>query len=227
MEHSEQLDKLAESLAKAQGEFPPVPFNQVNPFLKNKYSDLGSLISTTKPIMKKYGLSVTQLVYGYDDTIGVTTMLLHESGQWISNNVSLPLGEEKGKNSAQVAGSIISYLRRYSLGAILGLYSDEDVDGNAPVVEKVEKKVVQEVSLASETNDEKKKVSKDAWTEWDKMVARANKVNVHKHQNIIAIPQLNRLDPDITLTELRGHYGELMKAVVHLEAQIAEEEDKA
>jgi hypothetical protein len=58
--------------------------------------------------------------------------LIHTSGQWIEDTISLPLGDEKGKSLAQVAGSIITYLRRYSYGAIVGLATDEDTDGNQP-----------------------------------------------------------------------------------------------
>ena len=46
--------------------------------------------------------------------------------------MTLATGSEKGKSNAQVAGSIITYLRRYSLASILGMYSDEDTDGNEP-----------------------------------------------------------------------------------------------
>jgi hypothetical protein len=47
---------------------------------------------------------------------------------------------EKGKSGAQVAGSVITYLRRYSLAAILNLYSEEDNDGNKPAVERAPEK---------------------------------------------------------------------------------------
>ena len=59
------------------------------------------------------------------------TVLTHASGEWISSSLSLPLADEKGKSGAQVAGSIITYLRRYTLSAVLGMYSDEDTDGNS------------------------------------------------------------------------------------------------
>jgi hypothetical protein len=57
---------------------------------------------------------------------------MHTSGEWISSSISMPIGDEKGKSNAQVAGSIVTYLRRYSLASILGIYSDEDGDGNKP-----------------------------------------------------------------------------------------------
>jgi hypothetical protein len=130
---SEQLNELATALSKAQAEMPAAPMLAVNPFLKNKYADLGTIIKTATPILSKNGLAVSQQVVTELDRIGVTTTLLHTSGQWIESTVSLPLGGEKGKSIAQEAGSIVTYLRRYSFGAIIGMYTDEDTDGNQPV----------------------------------------------------------------------------------------------
>lgn len=130
MNKSETIGKLAEALSRAQAEMHAAKFNSVNPFLKNHYADLGSIIDTAKPVLGKHGLAVTQLPYNDGDRVGVETVLTHASGEWISASFSLPLADEKGKSNAQVAGSIITYLRRYSLAAILGMYSDEDTDGN-------------------------------------------------------------------------------------------------
>jgi len=136
MNQSPSIKELATALAQAQSEFTAVPFNSTNPFLKNKYADLGSVIETAKPVLAKHGLSVSQLVYDMPGCIGVTTILMHSSGEYVSSSVSLPLGEEKGKSQAQVAGSVITYLRRYALSSILGLYADEDTDGNQPEVKR-------------------------------------------------------------------------------------------
>jgi len=132
MEKSEKIDELVLALSRAQGEFRAVPFNSVNPFLKNRYADLGAVIESVKEILSNHGLSVMQLVTSDNGNVGVTTMLAHASGQWISEKVYLPMSEEKGKSLAQVAGSVVTYLRRYALSAILGLYADEDTDGSEP-----------------------------------------------------------------------------------------------
>lgn len=131
MNHSETIGKLAEALSRAQAEMHAAKFNAVNPFLKNNYADLGSIIDTAKPTLGKYGLAVTQHPFNDGDRVGVETVLTHASGEWISSSLSLPLADEKGKSGAQVAGSIITYLRRYTLSAVLGMYSDEDTDGNS------------------------------------------------------------------------------------------------
>jgi hypothetical protein len=131
MKQSENIGKLAEALSSAQGEFDAVPLNAVNKFLGNQYADLGSVIETAKPILAKYQLAVSQLVTNDGERVGVTTFLAHSSGEWISDSVTLPVSVEKGKSAAQVAGSIVTYLRRYALSAILGLYAGDDDDGSA------------------------------------------------------------------------------------------------
>lgn len=126
---SDSIQSLAAALAQAQAEFPAVPFNAVNPFLKNRYADLGAVIETARPVLAKNGLSFTQMVNSEAEYIGVTTVLMHASGEFLASNVLLPLSEERGKSQAQVAGSVVTYLRRYALASMLGLYADEDNDG--------------------------------------------------------------------------------------------------
>ena len=130
MNKSESIKEIAGALSKAQAEMPSVKFNSTNPFLKSKYADLGAVIDTSKAILATHGLSVSQLVESQDNKIGVTTILMHNSGEWLESTCWLELGDEKGKSNAQVAGSIVTYLRRYSLASILGMYADEDGDGN-------------------------------------------------------------------------------------------------
>ena len=127
---SEKIDQLAVALGNAQSTMPAIPMNARNPFLNNKYADLGEMIKVATPILFKNGLSISQQATTEIDRIGVTTLLMHTSGQWIESTISLPLGDEKGKSLAQVAGSVITYLRRYSYGSVVGLYTDEDDDGN-------------------------------------------------------------------------------------------------
>ena len=131
LEKSDQINELAKALTQFQAKMPGVVMNAENPFLHNKYADLGTIVSTATPITSKFGLSFSQLSFNDGERVGVETILMHVSGQWISSSISLPLGEEKGKTLAQVAGSVITYLRRYSLSSVLGVYTEEDVDGNS------------------------------------------------------------------------------------------------
>lgn len=130
MEHSESIANLATALSQFQAEMPSVHMDATNKFLGNRYASLGAMVDTARPFLAARGLSVSQIVVTYDGQIGVETILMHASGEWISNTAILPPNAEKGKTAAQVAGSTITYLRRYAYAAILGLYADEDNDGN-------------------------------------------------------------------------------------------------
>lgn len=129
MNKSESIKNLAEALNKAQAEFTPAPENADNHYFKSRYADLGSIIETVKPVLSKYGLSVSQFVEGNNGSIGLSNILMHTSGEWLESYVSMPVADTKGK-AVQEAGSTISYLRRYSLAAMLGIYAGGDDDGN-------------------------------------------------------------------------------------------------
>ncbi len=131
MLRSESIANLAPALVEAQSEFPQVAATSVNDYNHNRYADMGAFVEAARPILTKHGLAVTQLTSGGEGYIGVETVLLHKSGEWISSTAVLPLVEEKGKSAAQVAGSIVNYLRRYGFASILGLYTDGDSDGQA------------------------------------------------------------------------------------------------
>ena len=124
-------DKLIPALIKAQEEIRPIQPNAENPFLHSKYADLGAHVDGIMPILRKNGLTITQLVFGTDGQVGVETILAHVSGQNVTSKIAMPIIDEKGKTGAQVAGSIISYLRRYALAAIVGAYSGDDDDAAA------------------------------------------------------------------------------------------------
>lgn len=130
MNKSDSIAKLATALVRVQAELKPVFFNAVNPFLHNQYATLGALIEASVPVLSKHGLAITQLTTSGINQVGVTTVLLHESGEYIETTTVLNLDSNKGKSLAQEAGSTITYLRRYSWAAILGLYAEEDTDGN-------------------------------------------------------------------------------------------------
>lgn len=136
LEKSDSIKNLAMALRKTQEEVGKVNFDQVNPFLHNQYASLGAIIEASKPILVKNGLSISQPTVGSGNEIGVTTILLHDSGEYIASTATIGITDEKGLKLAQVAGSIITYLRRYSLAAILNLYADEDTDGNGNEAKK-------------------------------------------------------------------------------------------
>ena len=133
MNKSESITHLATALAKAQAEMPVAPMDATNAFLKSKYATLGSVIQASRPILAKHKLSLVQFPLSDAAGVGVESILAHESGEFITERILIPLMEEKGKSKLQVAGSMLTYLRRYSWASILGIYADEDTDGAAPL----------------------------------------------------------------------------------------------
>jgi hypothetical protein len=129
MNKSEQINELAKALAQVQAQITPAQFDSVNPYYKSKYASLGSVIEAAK-ILAEYGLSYSQMPINDGWFAGVENILMHESGQWISEKFMMPLDTDS-KNPIQEAGKAITYARRYGLSSMLGIYSDEDTDGNS------------------------------------------------------------------------------------------------
>jgi ERF superfamily len=137
MKRSNSITELAKGLAKFQKAVKNPSFDAKNPQFNSKYSTLGNVINTVKEPMTENGLSFIQEPFVTEDGLHVeiTTLLMHESGEWMeSRPLTLP-AFKMGKGGvkvydAQAAGIAITYGRRYSLTAILGISSEEDDDGN-------------------------------------------------------------------------------------------------
>ena len=126
MDKSPEIHELATALSKAQGEMGGASKDAANPFYKSKYADLGSVVHVLKQPFADNGLSYSQFPIADGDKVGVETILMHKSGQWLSNSVLF----KPTKQDAQGAGSVITYARRYALQAIAGIPSEDD-DGTA------------------------------------------------------------------------------------------------
>lgn len=127
MNHSQSITKLAPALVKANAEVSNALKDSHNPHFGNNFASLHSVLDAVKPVYAKHGLTLVQ-VPGLDEQGRATldTMVLHESGEWISGTSGSPLQ----KADPQGMGSAITYLRRYSLAALAGI-TQEDDDGNA------------------------------------------------------------------------------------------------
>ena len=119
---TKELGKLALALSKAQGEFEKARKNSSNPFFKSKYADLAEVISATRPALSANELAILQFTSGSTTEATVTTRLIHSSGQWIESSVS----GKPARPEIQAQGGIITYLRRYSMSAILSISQEDD-----------------------------------------------------------------------------------------------------
>lgn len=123
---------LYTALCKAQFELPIVQKN-MTAYGKQKYADLAEIIRVSRPILTKHGLSVTQTFNTIEDNTILKTSLCHISGQCISSEILLAIPKadaNKTTNMLHEAGKAITYFRRYSYSAIVGIATDEDSDGN-------------------------------------------------------------------------------------------------
>lgn len=129
MRRSETIGKLAVSLVKFNSEISKISKDAKNPFFKSNYVTLDKLIDATRPILKDNGLVIMQSPLSKENgSIGIQTLLMHESGEFIESE---PIFMTPAKiNDPQQAGSIISYMRRYSYQAILNLNTGEDDDAD-------------------------------------------------------------------------------------------------
>lgn len=126
MKKSETIAALSAALAKAQADMKNPGFDSQNPHFRNRYASLAAVREAVIPALTKNGLAVTQHLSLTENGMGCTTLLSHESGEWIESTLELPLS----KADAQGAGSAATYARRYALMAVCGVVGDDDDDGN-------------------------------------------------------------------------------------------------
>ncbi len=128
MNKSESIAELSKALAKFQAEVKQPMKDADNPFFKSKYVPLENVVEAINSYAPKHGLSFVQWALNDENgRIGVATLLMHQSGEYIEFD---PVFMNAEKNTPQGAGSLITYLKRYSLSAVFGITSDVDDDAN-------------------------------------------------------------------------------------------------
>lgn len=127
---SPAIDQLATALAKAQAEMAIAAKNQKNPFFKSTYADFEAIIHASRPSLTKYGLSIVQPPFTYEDGNSyLVTILMHSSGQWIKSMAR----HNPPKTDIQSLASYNTYLKRMCYASLVGVATGEDDDGNAAV----------------------------------------------------------------------------------------------
>jgi len=127
MEQSESINELAKALSTAQAEKLFALKDSKNPFFNSKYADLSSVWEVAREPLTNNGLSVAQTMDIYQDGSPIiVTTLMHTSGQWIKSRLHV----KPEKDTPQGLGSAITYGRRYSLAAMIGICpEDDDAEG--------------------------------------------------------------------------------------------------
>lgn len=241
MNRSDDIAQLAQALAKAQGEIKPASIDGAATIQTKRggsygytYATLGSLREAIRKPLSDNNLAIvqspdqqeTQIMVGGNEgeeylrgMVRVETLLIHESGEWISNEVSVPYDTSGNKRPAQALGSAITYARRYGLGALLGLVSHEDDDAQAtgpagghgagkPQDYEPRGNSAQEFSAAA-TTVSPKNAGEPATDKQVKCInAVANKVagttdGVKKHYGVESLKELNRTQASEAIDTLK------------------------
>lgn len=134
---SEQNTNISSALAKSWAAIETPKHNaQVNVRTKNggqytfEYTDLNGILDAVRPIFIANNLTIMQNSYTTIEnnvTLAcVETLFLHESGEYVK---SYPL-KFPAAQSMQDFGGQITYMKRYSLAAMLGIATEKDDDAN-------------------------------------------------------------------------------------------------
>lgn len=135
MQRSESIGAIAAALAKFQGEVKQPKKDANNPYFSSKYVPLEGVVSVITEPLAKNGLSYIQSTATIEEQVIIKTLLMHESGEWIeTDELKLPAYQVRKDGTKdfnpQGIGAAITYGRRYSLSAALGIASEDDDDGN-------------------------------------------------------------------------------------------------
>ncbi len=123
MQTSESIKEIAKALVGFHKEVGKIAKDSKNPFFKSSYASLSNILDGISDPLNNNGLAVVQFP---DGEAGLTTRLVHISGEWME--ATYPM--RSVKETPQDRGSALTYQRRYALGAVLSLNIDEDDDAN-------------------------------------------------------------------------------------------------
>jgi len=139
MQKSETIGELSTALSKAESEFPQIKRSQKVNFataggtrIKYSYAPLSEIFDAIRKPLAENGLAISQPMTIIDGKLIVETVLSHSSGEWISGQILI----ESQKLDPQSIGSALTYARRYSLSALLGIASEEDDDAEGAMDRK-------------------------------------------------------------------------------------------
>lgn len=120
---SPEINSLLEALSKAQSEIGVAKTDSSNPHFRSKYADLTSIWEAARGSLTKNGLSVIQSVEIIETgQMCLSTILGHRTGQWIKSLIPMnPI-----KPDPQTMGALITYYRRYTLAAMVGICPEDD-----------------------------------------------------------------------------------------------------
>lgn len=126
---TQKLIELNTKIFKVKKELPVLKKDSVNPFFKSSYADLNQHLSILEPILAKHKLVLLQptVAAGAMGNVVKTEIVDIETAARVESSFIIPQTEDMQK-----LGGAITYARRYTLGALLGMQAEDD-DGNTAV----------------------------------------------------------------------------------------------
>ena len=155
MKQSELINELSAALAKAQLEIKNPAKNATNPFLKNRYADLGSCLNAIRAVAAVNGLAFVQSVEMFADSISISSQISHSSGQWISQTATAVI-QAGGKNLMQDVGSMSTYLKRYQAQSMWAISGDDDTDAQEITISGIDEKKAAHIDALIVSTDSNK-----------------------------------------------------------------------
>lgn len=151
MKMSESITTISPALVKAQALIEDAVKDSSNPAFRSKYADLSAVLAVIREPMAMNDLCVLQSPARAEGGVEVETLILHKSGEWISQSCFIPIN----KWDAHGTGSGITYGRRYGLMSIFCIGTEDD-DGNSAVERGPvpTKKVISPVKPAPSAQDQ-------------------------------------------------------------------------
>jgi hypothetical protein len=128
MKMSDTIAELATALSKAQGMIDDASKASANPFFKSKYADLAAVRAVIREPLAVCDLAIIQAPRVVDGGAEVETLIMHKSGEFLSETLFMPAGKADPHGYA----SAITYARRIGIMSLLCLASYDD-DGNTAV----------------------------------------------------------------------------------------------
>jgi hypothetical protein len=115
------------------------------------YAPLDEIIAKVDPLLSELGFSKSWKQRPEKDGVSANCVLSHEMGhEEESGFITMPYGAADGRmNPAQLVGSALTYARRYSLLAILGLAPEDDDDAQGSGNHKPTRDAQKERAVAS------------------------------------------------------------------------------
>jgi len=198
---------LYESFAKFQAECPEINLDSevsVGSSYTFKYASMGNIVKTVRPVLAKYSLGFYQLVGEH----GVKTVVTHPEGTIEGEWLPLVYGSKM-----QEVGSAITYAKRYSLSAILGIVTEQDDDGSgenksfrstpkqtykapAKEMDKEELEMVMDViNLYKDSDDKREQGTYEFATSLGKGLKQYGKLTGPQHERLVEMHDRIKEDP--------------------------------